>query len=460
MAKVKKSRFKKLLPKKKQSKGNFISSKIKKIKKSALNKFLKDSFRYLFMLAVTIAFAVLAFITLPQTERVFPDATFDLVEKEYISKSYILELRIQKKDEAKIDQKIRQTSRIISKRLYKSGAQQVAVTGYRAEEPKADDEQYIYRYIQVKVNASISEEFLDQLVSTRSYLRFYTAKEDAVFDDEENPYAQYMVTNYDPTRLTRHSFRSVFFTEIKDQNGEPVYSALFKNYPFNTDFENFISDNAGKTIGFGVDQFITPIEIPFEYSKEYREAVGQNQFQFSINLTSDKSVAELQSVLFNSGVIPLEYLVSDQTVLETTKQNVSHLSLALTYFAIVVGLALFNIYVVKKDKSKVAINLFSLLMTFALYVGYLKFFLIPVDLSLLYVTSMLFVLVTYINTLKTFDNNDYLIVLLILFITWITSFGLIKELSLSVLTLLTLYVVVKDLIRLYFINMKKFLSND
>jgi len=447
--------MKKIKIKKFKSNSNFKKNLDKK-----LLRLLQDSVSYTFMLGVTIVFATVAFIALPKTEKLLPNVTFDLIEKDYISKSYILELRIQKKDEDQIDSKINQTTRILSKRLYKAGAQQVSITGYHHISVTPDDDNYFYRYIQVRVKASISEESLDQLVGARNYLRFYTAKEDIDFEDEENPYAKYMIDNYEPTKFTRDSFRNVYLTEADDGNGGIVYSAIFKSYPFNKNFENFISDNAGKKVGFGIDKFVTPIDLPFEYNKAYRKAVRQNQFIFSINLTGDKSTADLYSLLFNSGVIPLEYLVSKQSIINTPIVNISHLYLALTYFVIVIALALFNIFVIKKEKSKVTINVFSLLMTFALYITYLKSLLIPIDLSLLYVTSILFLLVAYINTLKSYDNNDYLITLLILFITWIFSFGIIKELSLSLLTLLTLYITVKELIRLYFINMKKFLSND
>jgi len=436
------------------------SNKNKKSTPFKFKRLLQDSISYTFLLGITIIFATIAFIALPETEKFLPNVNFDLSEKSYISKSYILELKIQKKDKDKIDEKVKQTSRILSKRLYKAGAQQVSITGYHSNSVTPDDEDYFYRYIQVNVKAAISEKSLDQLVGSRNYLRFYTAKEDVDFDDEENPYAQYMVENYEPSKFTRDSFRNIFLTKSDNSDSETVYSAIFKSYPFNKDFENFISNNAGQKIGFGIDKFITPIDIPFEYNKEYRKSIKQNHFMFAINLTGDKSTAKLYSILFNSGVIPLEFSISDQSIIDTPTINISHLYLALTYLVIVVALALFNIIITKKEKPKVAINVFSLLMTFAIYIAYLKFLLIPIDLSLLYVTSILFLLIAYINTLKSYDNNDYLITLLILFITWIFSFGIIKELSLSLLTLLTLYIITKDLVRLYIINIKKFLSND
>lgn len=428
--------------------------------KSQKKKLIKKAVQYLVLLTLSIFFTIVAFVSLPLTEKVISTVNFDLTAKTYTSKSYILELKIKTEDKALENLKIKQTSRIISKRLYKAGAQQVSITGYHSADVTPDDSDYLYRYIQIRVKAPFEESVMDQFVKTRNYLRFYSAKEDVNFNDDKNPYVAYLPTSYNASDITRHDLRTIYFKPLDNGDGTTTYNAIFKEKFFNHDFRNFVIANAGKKIGIGIDGGIIPIDIPIDYSKEYREASNTNTFVFALGLTDNADDAKVYDLLFNSGVIPLEYNVTDESLIDSPSPNISHIKLALTFLTAVIAFAIFNILVMKKPAKKVLQSSTSLLLTFAIYISYLKFFIIPVDLGLLYITSLLFVLSAFINTMRSYDNNDYFITLAILFMAWIMAFGIIKELAFSLLTLMTLYIIVKELVRYYLDNMISFINND
>lgn len=442
----------------------FKRSKTKKARnpksKSQKKKMMKNALQYIALLTISIFFTIVAFVSLPLTEKVVSTVNFDLTAKTYTSKSYIVELKIKTEDKDLEKLKIKQTSQIISKRLYKAGAQQVSITGYHSDKVTPDDSDYLYRDIQIRVKAPFAESVMDQLVKTRNYLRFYSAKEDVDFNDEQNPYVAYMPTSYNATDLTRHQLRTIYFKPLDNADGTTTYNAIFKEKFFNNDFKNFVIENAGKKIGIGIDSGIIPIDIPTSYSQDYRNAAHIHTFVFALGLTDNADDAKMYDLLFNSGVIPLEYKVINEDLIDTPSANISHIKLALTFLTIIIAFAIFDILMMKKPTKTVFKYSASLLLTFAIYVSYLKFFMIPVDLGLLYLTSLLLIVGAFINTMKSYDNNDYFITLAILFMAWIMAFGIIKELAFSLLTLMTLYIIVKELVRYYLDNMISFINND
>lgn len=420
---------------------------------------------YILLMAVSVVLVLITIIALPMTEDFYPDISLNLQQKVYTNKSYILELKVKTQDEEKLEKKIEQTKSILTKRLYDVGVEQVSVTGHHLENPTPDDEQYLYRYIQVKVRTTVPEIEVDQVVRSRNYLRFYSLKEDFDYDNESDPTAQYQIANYNPSGVTRHDFRNIYFKELLDSNEEMTYFALFKAAAFNSEFKEFAKENAGKNVGVAIDGLIAQVPMPLEFSPSYQEALqasGQPvRPQFALGITQDPRDAHISGVLFNSGVIPLEYNVVGQEPISSEDPVQQP-----TYFATVLlaALILYAYFTGKQDDlegGRIFRNFFEIILLLTVWLAYLKFLAIPVDINILILETI--VLLFFAHELQApQDHHQTRIVVFILGTLLLTfvGFGQVGRFGLDMTTLMIGLIVSRELSNYYLDNIRDYLRND
>lgn len=420
---------------------------------------------YVLLTALSVVLVLITIIALPMTENFYPDISLNLEQKAYINKSYVVELRIKIEDKEDLNRKIEETKAILTKRLYKIGVEQVSITGHHLNNPTPDDQDYLYRYIQVTVRTTVAEEEVDQVVRNRNYMRLYSLIDGFNYEDEENPVAQYLIENYNPSSVTRHDFRTLHFKQLLDSNQDQTYFALFKSAYFNSDFQQFASDNAGKDVGVAIDGLIAQVPMSLEFSESYAQALSASgqapRPQFALGITQDEREKEIADVLFNAGVIPVEYNLVGQTPVETedvVKQP--------TYFAVVLlaGLLLYAYFTGQQEEvegSQVFRNLFEMLLVLIVWLAYLKFMIVPVEINILMleVIALLF----FAHELQSLAGNHTSRVVIFFVSTVLLAllgFGQVQQFAMDLSILMVGLVISKPLSKYYLDNIRDYLLNE
>lgn len=224
----------------------FPKIKIKKIN-------FKYILNYLFVILLTSFILVTILISLPLTERVSSQVTYDLKTKSelYWAKDYTLQLDIwDRTDKEKI---LDRTTSTLYQRLSKYGVEKVDMYTFTQNEME---------YIDIHVQSSLPQEYVDELIRSPFIVKVVTRDPEVDFEDPENPYAIYLGENYLDTQFTRDSFRNIYITKLKNSAKQYSYFALFKTWPWNSQWKTFLEEYQGQEVGVSVDGFVTPVQIP------------------------------------------------------------------------------------------------------------------------------------------------------------------------------------------------------
>ena len=352
---------------------------MKKVKIKFDNLQIGPLLSYLFLILVSSLLIVIGLISLPLTEQIKEEVSYNLTTKDdlYWSKEYILELDTSQTLDTDKERNIAKTRNIIYRRLNKAGLEEISI--YK----ETLDEKDILRVI---VKTSKDEVFVDNLIQNRFFVRVVIKKEDVDFEDEENQYAYLMGENYNPTEFTGSSFRNILLTELKDGSGEYSYFAVFKLWLTNEKaFQNFLKTHEEETIGLEIDGFVTPYYVP-----------TSNPKTFAITVSGGEGQAQMLNLLYNSGEIPLPFTTIEINTIDVEIPALDHIKLSIALLTGILLLYLILLFILKEDPLLTSTSLFATLLTIAMWISYLKLSSTPVDTWLLAIECIMVVILIYL----------------------------------------------------------------
>ncbi len=334
---------------------------VPKIKLKKIN--LSSFFKYLLSVLISSLILALVLISLPLTERVTSSATYDLVNKKdfYWSKEYNLQLDTSQS--IRVDSDIEEVKSILQKRLRKIGVEESSLNL-----SKQGDTNFLVLTVQTSKDIDVVE----SLIKTPFLVNIVTRKADIDFENPEDVIAPYLLENYDPTPFTRTSFRNVYITQLKNSNNEYSYFALFKTWPWGNEWNTFLQENAGQTVGVALDEFVTPVQIPTD----------QSLFAVPVSSTEEK-YAQAVSILYNSGQMPISYTVVDEKEVEVDIAEIDYIKLTEGILIAVVLIYLYLLIINKTSRDTLLISGISTVLTVSTWVAYLKISETPTDIFIL-----------------------------------------------------------------------------
>lgn len=343
---------------------------------------LRYILNYIGVILLTSAILVSILIALPLTERISSNVTYDLNTKKdlYWAKEYTLEI-----DNFNSENREKEIDKIMSvlfKRVSRVGVEKIDMSRF-AENDK--------EYISVLIQASQPQEYIDELVRNPFIINVVDRKEDVNFEDPENPYAIYLSENYNETEFNRNSFRNIYITQLKNSSNEYSYFALFKTWPWNTKWGTYLSDNAGREVGVSIDGFVTPVQIP---------AVQPYVFALPIS-TTEKKEAELITILYNSGVVPVTYTVVDQQEKPVENIEVDYVKIIEGVIIAVLAIYAYLYFINKTDRKVLLVGALTSLLTISLWIAYLKISALPIDTFILTMEVIMMIALLRITTENT-----------------------------------------------------------
>ncbi len=315
----------------------------------------------------------------------------------------------------------------------------------------------IVKYKKLIVTTTKLVDSIDTLILTRNDLMIVTPKDDVNFEDTENPIAIYLPENYNETEFTRNRFRTILIKELPTSAGDKAYFSIYKVKALHRKaFLELLDKYAGKSIGIQTDGFVTPYTVPAQFeSKTY--TTGSYKPDFSPGITQDKESAKLYTILFNSGVIDVDYELFNEEISEVVTNN--EVDYPTAFFALIGGLIFLIVYFIiknKEDIQKVAVFASSLLITYAIWLVYLKYFNILVDIDVL-----LFSIITVVTFLaiKIFVDDKRNTIKIVYFLTslilLIASRGLLKIFATQLFSISVISLIVTQLVKWFMSNISK-----
>lgn len=335
--------------------------KIPKLKTKLPN--FKGTINYLITVLISSAILGLVLISLPLTERVTSSATYDLVNKSnlYWSKEYTLELKTE--NAIKIDQDIDKTKSILQKRLRNFGVEESSIYSYQENDKW---------YIRVSVKTSKSKDLVETLIKSPYIVNIVTRKADVNYEDTENPLTPYLAENYDQTKFTITNFRNIYVTQLKNSANEYSYFALFKTWPWEKEWNTFLNDNVGQTVGVNIDGFVTPVQVT------------GTQDLFAVPVTvQEKEYARLISILYNSGGIPISYDNSSEKELDINNPEIDYIKLTEGILVAIIFIYIYLLFIEKTPKDILIRSGLATVLTVSGWIAYLKITETPTDIFLL-----------------------------------------------------------------------------
>jgi len=412
-----------------------------KVKIKFNNLQLGSLFSYLFLILVSSLLIVVGLISLPLTEQIKENVSYNLITKNdmYWSKEYILELDTSQAADTEKERFITQARNIIYKRLNKANLEEVSI--YKETLNEKD-------VLRVVVKTSKDEILVDNLIQNRFFVKVVTKKEDVDFENEENQYAYLMGENYNPTEFTGSSFRNVFLTKLKDGSGEYSYFAVFKLWLTKEKaFQDFLKDHEEETIGLEIDGFVTPYHVP-----------TSNPKTFAISMSGGESQAQMLNLLYNSGEIPLPFTTIETKMIDVEISTLNYIKLSIALLTGIILLYLVLLFVLKEDPQLTSNSLFSTLLTIAMWISYLKLSSTPVDTWLLALECILAVILIYVLVHNRESQSAITISLVFsFFILIILGIGYMKIFGKEMLLVLILCQFSIVFSKWYLNNMKKIL---
>ncbi len=411
----------------------FPKIKIKKID-------FKYILNYFFVIVLTSLILVTILISLPLTERVSSQVTYDLKTKSelYWAKDYTLQLDIwDRVDKEKI---LDRTTSTLYRRLSRYGVEKIDM--YTFTQDKME-------YINIHVQSSMPQEYVDELIRSPFIIKIVVRNPDIDFEDPENPYAVYLAENYLDTEFTRDSFRNIYITKLKNSANEYSYFALFKTWPWESQWKVFLEDYQGQEVGVSVDGFVTPVQIP-----------TTKPIVFALPISTEKKEeAKLISLLYNTDSIPEPYTLIDE-------QQVPIENIEGDYIKILEGVLLATIviyaylFLIDKTSKKILIlSALSTIITISLWVSYLKIISIPTDIFLLTIEILAMIAILRITT----ENSESKIVVnvllaLIASLVAILGTGFAKIFASDLFVLLMLGIISQQIAWFYTTKVRKILK--
>lgn len=340
---------------------------------------------YLLLVVISSLLLVSFLVVLPLTEKLAPQYTYNITDKKdsYWSKEYVLELDTEDKKD------ITKTRNVLYRRLKSYGLEDFSIYDISSDDSKQ---------LRVVVQTTKPQDLVDELIRNRFYVQISTMKEDVDFNNQEDPYAYLMGSNYNPTEFNQSFFRTYYLTKLTTSTQEKAYFVIFKTWPFTSgNFNKFLDENNGKQIGVDIDGFITPVYISAESKSVFAVPVS----------TDDSESIKVLNILYNSGKIPVNFKLSNQTILETETIDINYITVSLAVISAIIITYVSLLLTKQLDKKTVLLSLLSSGITITLWLFILKFFKIPSDLWLLTLELIL----TLIFTRVFIDNKDSQIVL-------------------------------------------------
>lgn len=382
-----------------------------KLLKLRLN--IKSLLNYIFVILISSVFVATILIALPLTEKYLNNIPYNLNTKDssYWSKEYILSI------DSKEQKDIQKTRDVLFRRLKNLGVEQMSVT------QKGDD-------IMVTVTTSKEKELTEQLIKNRFAVEIVTRKDDVNYEDPEDPYAYLLATNYNSTDWSRDDFRNVYITKLQNSTGAESYFAIFKLWPAKSvEFNKFLTQYEGQTIGVSTDGFVSPVQVPEGDNKLFAPPVS----------TEDPQEINIINILYNSGSIPANIsLTSEKDMIPNIPQT-NYIMVSILIFA---GLLISYLYlsISKNASSSVLMKSFlATMLTISIYLTILKLLQIPVDTFLLPIEAILtMILIRVISENK--DSVVYIDIILfgVLAVLIFLGFGYVSIVARNMILLLAL----------------------
>jgi len=322
---------------------------------------VKPLLSYISLAIISAILVAAILIALPLTEKISDEINFNLVTKDssFWSKEYILAL--QTSDE----KQVQETREVLYRRLRSFSVERESVYVVPS------DEEGISK-LKVVISSAKDQKLVEELIKNRFQYKIMTKKPDVDFENSEDQYAYMMEENYDPTDWDYQDFRDIYLTKLKTNSGTYSYFALYKLWPNKEkEFVNFLSQYKGQMIGVSIDGYISPYQVP--------EDVDQGAFLFALPVyTENKDEAEIISILYNSGNIPVEFTVQEETDLPSPIASIDYLKISV---ALIIALVTAYIYILifkQSTPKKLTRSFLATVITISVYITILKIQHIPV----------------------------------------------------------------------------------
>ncbi|PKN02600.1 hypothetical protein CVU76_00995 [Candidatus Dojkabacteria bacterium HGW-Dojkabacteria-1] len=411
--------------------------KLPKIKAGKID--FKYLLNYFLVILLTSFVLVCILIALPLTETVSSNVTYDLKTKSemYWAKEYLLE--IDNSDAREKNKQIDGIKSVLYRRLSKLGVEKVDMANYSENEKE---------YILIHVQSSLTQMFVDELIRSPFLLEVVTKNPDIDFEDPENPYAIYLAENYLPTGFTRESFRNIYITKLKNASNEYSYFALYKTWPWDSEWNDFMNLYKGQEVGVSIDGFVTPIQVP---------ATEPILFALPVS-TLEREEAELISILYNSGIVPFTYSLVDQQEVPIENVEADYIKLIQGIIIAVVVIYAYLLLIDKTEKKTLIVSALTTIITISIWIAYLKIAVIPVDIFLLAIEVIVMVAILRITTENT-ESRIIVTVLLALIasLVAILGTGYAKIFASNLFVLLILGNIAEQIARFYTFKVRKLL---
>jgi hypothetical protein len=389
---------------------------------------IKPFFNYLSVILATAFGITMILIALPLTEKISEKTSFDLITKDsqYWSSEYILKL------ESTDKLQIESTRDILFNRLKKFNVE-------RAKIYHSGEDEEGFTYLRVVITSTLPKDLVKELVSNRFDVQIMTRKEDVDFFDQEDQYAYLFADNYNPTDWDRSDFRNIYITNLKTSSNEYANFALFKLWPNKQgEFQRFLEKHKGEYLGVSIDGFVTPYLVPFDDFSIFAVPVS----------TEDEVQIEAIDILYNSGVIPVNYSIDSENDMEADIVRMDHIKISI---GLAISLLLTYIYLFmlkQSDKNTLIKSFLATVLTISTYLAVLKIMQIPVDTFILPIVAILSFLLTKVLS-ENDDSVHYLEIglILILLLVRFLGFGYMPIVATHLIALIILskvYLIISD----------------
>ncbi|NLZ24302.1 hypothetical protein GX888_00940 [Candidatus Dojkabacteria bacterium] len=410
----------------------FPKIKIKKINTSYL-------FSYLFSLLITSLILALILISLPLTEKITSTVTYDLKNKNtlYWAKEYIIQLETE--DDSDIEKDIIKAKNIFQKRLRKYSVERSQIIDY------VEDDTY---FLKISIQTSQSNEIVENLIKSPFIIRIVTRRDDVDYENEEDVLAPYLAENYNPTNFTRSSFRNIHVSKLKNSANEYSYFSLFKVWPGQSEWNNFLKENEDTIIGLDVDGFVTPVNIQ----------KGQTLFASPV-YTDDEEYAKAMNIMYSAGQMPLKYSVTEEIDIPVDLVEADYIKLTQGILLAILTIYLYLYWINKTSKDILLKSLLVSIITVSTWIAYLKISNTPVDIFLLAIE-----VVVVIALIRVIVQNKLVRIITTTLLTLLSSIYLllgttyVKIFAQDLLLLLILINISYILVDYYLVNVKKSLK--
>lgn len=314
---------------------------------------------YLLSILIVLITITIVVFSLPFTEKYIPyfSANLNLTDsrlKEYIFVSEITFDESTKENKWDI---INQSKNTLFTRLNKYG---VEIVNIKYNDKEGDKGEFI-----ISTVTSKDKEKIQSLLSQKGEYKIVLKKDEANFNDEKNPYAQYLPDNYKDTNLSKRDLRKIYVTKLKTTSNEYAYFGILKPWVWNLGkYDKFLLDNSGKDAGFQTDGFVTPFAMPVYQNNSARSAKPTVAFLVS----TDKSMSDVQNIVLNS-----QSLISTYTFKEVKDGDFS-LNFSMTQLYLLVSIVILTVILISSITFKIDFNsaFSTLALSFLIFISIFK----------------------------------------------------------------------------------------